>query len=108
MSEIRAYHTGGGVHLRRRERIHCYDGTLGFHRSHKMVRFVVRPIALVASGIDVMEDRLGPSPGLLKRQMRVRTVAVTGGHPKVIADQDSSGQAADGEHKRCRASGNIL
>src|SRR5262245_28124498 len=108
MSEISAYYSGCGVHLRRRECIHCDDRALGFRRSHKMVRFVVRPMALVTSGKNVMEDHLGPRPGLFKRQMRVWTVAVTGGHPKVIADQDSDGQAGDGEHKLRRAGGNGL
>jgi hypothetical protein len=63
-----------------------------------MIRFVIRPIALVASGKDVMEDHLGPGAGLLKSQMRVWAVGETGGHPKVVANKNSCGQAVHGEH----------
>src|SRR5262245_30429845 len=108
MSEISAYYSGCGVRLRRRGRSRGDDRALGFRGSHKMVRFVVRPMALVASGRDVMEDHLGPGAGLLQSPMRVWAVAVTGRHPKVIADQDSDGQAGDGEHKLRRAGGNGL
>lgn len=88
MSEIGANDTGGGVHLGGRERIDGHDGTLGFDRAHEMIRFVIRPIALIASGMDMMEDHLGPGAGLLESQMRVGTVGVTGGHPKVVADKN--------------------
>src|SRR5262245_43027950 len=73
MSEISADDSVCGVHLRRCERIYGDDGTLGFRRSHIMVRFVVPSMALVASGKDVMEDHLGPGSGLFKRQMGVGT-----------------------------------
>src|SRR3954470_18772102 len=108
MSEIGTHDPGSGVHLGGRERIYGHDDTLGFDRAHELIRFVIRPIALVASGIDVMEDHLGPGAGLRKSQMRVWAVGETGGYPKVVADKNSCSQAVQGEHKRRLAGGNTL
>jgi hypothetical protein len=58
MSVIGPPDAGGGVHLGGRERIHGHDGTLGFDRAHEMIRFVIRPIALVASGMDLKNGRV--------------------------------------------------
>jgi len=45
MSEIGAHYAEGGVHLGSRERIYGHHDTLGFDRSHELIRFVIRPIS---------------------------------------------------------------